>query len=152
MQFVASQKPAVCSERLFILLCAWFINSQLALYVDNTAVLDGRVPYLSLHMHRDISVPYIKGLTKIILCILWRTGGFYSRWIFITTQKLNKLQLNPISNSPSTVRRYLSVHFFNSSFTFSLAQRTLRDFQHETRSNNSHYFCSLSPLEQYFSA
>jgi hypothetical protein len=27
---------------------------------------------------------------------------FYSRWMFIATEELNKLQLNSISNSPST--------------------------------------------------
>jgi hypothetical protein len=29
--------------------------------------------------------------------------GFYSRWMFISTKKLNKLQLTAMSNSPSAV-------------------------------------------------
>jgi hypothetical protein len=41
--------------------------------------------------------------------------GFYSRKIFIATRKLNKLQLNSISESPNTVRQCPSVHFLCSS-------------------------------------
>jgi hypothetical protein len=39
--------------------------------------------------------------------------GFYSRWIIISTQKLNTLQLNTTSNSPNTAGQslvWLSVH------------------------------------------
>jgi hypothetical protein len=38
--------------------------------------------------------------------------GFCSRRIFISAQKLNKLQLHATSNSPNTVGQYLSVNFF----------------------------------------
>jgi hypothetical protein len=39
--------------------------------------------------------------------------GFYSRWMFISIRKLNKLQLNAVSNSPNTAQKSivgLSVH------------------------------------------
>jgi hypothetical protein len=71
--------------------------------------------------------------------------------MFIATQNLNKLQLNPISNSPGTVRPYLSgVHFLTS--TACLNATTLHDVQHKTQSKNgpdSWPICST--LEEYLS-
>jgi hypothetical protein len=63
--------------------------------------------------------------------------GFYSDGFFISAQKLNKLQLNAISNSPNTAGQHLSVHLFYCDFAISLAQRVLRasiprNIQHKT--------------------
>jgi hypothetical protein len=95
-----------------------YLNSMIASALSLTVFNQGAIPLPLIHMKQHLCftvarVPLWPMLPYKINALYCNALGFYSRWIFISTQKLNTLQLNIIGNSPNTAGQYLiwlSVH------------------------------------------
>jgi hypothetical protein len=77
------------------------ITRAVALATEHTAKSSQRNVSLEAFIHAivpDRDLVY-KLPVRVSYC---NVLGFYSRWMFISVQKLNTLQLNTISNSPNT--------------------------------------------------